>query len=45
MLRAAEFRKLDLRKRELRDRLTGVGTYTRGLTDERRREVMMKLTY
>lgn len=44
MLRTAEFRKLDLRERELRDRLTGVGTYTRRLTDECGREVMMKLT-
>ena len=44
MLGSAEFSEFDLGKRELRDRLAGVGTDTRGLTDERCREVMMKLT-
>ena len=44
MLRLVEFREVDLRKGEMCYRLTGVGTYTRGLTDERRREIVMKLT-
>lgn len=44
MLGPAEFRELDLRKQGLRNRLTGVGTDPRRLTDEGRREVMMKLT-
>lgn len=44
VLRTAEFRKLDWRKRELRDRLAGVGAETCWLTDKRRREIMMKLT-
>ena len=44
MVRTAELREFDLRKQELRHRLTRVGTYTCRLTDESGRKVMMKLT-
>jgi len=44
VLRLAEFREFNLRKGEMCYRLTCIGSYARGLTDERRREVMMKLT-
>ena len=43
MLGLAEFRELNLRKRELRNGLTRVGGYARRLTDKCRREIMMKL--
>ena len=44
MLGLAECRELDLRKPELRNGLTRVRSYARGLTDQCRREIMMKLT-
>jgi hypothetical protein len=44
VLGLAEFREFDLRNGEMCYRLTCVGSDARGLTDERRCEVMMKLT-
>jgi len=44
VLGLAEFGEFDLRNGEMCYRLTCVGSDARGLTDERRRKIMMKLT-